>query len=131
MAYLHFLDRGDWQRALVWLDKARHRAQPASKLAHALTVDRAYLEAFHRRDGREAQRLFDQAPPSEDSQGYWRALITLQAAQSDLIRASATWNKAWDMAQDRPATGISDMDREQLRLVGAWLEELRAQPLSA
>jgi len=131
MTYLHFLDRGDWQRALIWLDKARHRAQPASKLAYALTVDRAYFEAFHRRDGREAQRLFEQAPPSEDCQGYWRALITLQAAQGDLIRASATWNKAWDMAQKRPASGVSDMDRDQLRLVGAWLEELRAQPLSA
>jgi hypothetical protein len=131
MTYLHFLDRGDWQSALVWLDKARHRVQPASKLAHALTVDRAYLEAFYRRDGHEAQRLFEQAPAREDSTGYWRALITLQAAQGDLIRASATWNKAWDMAQERTASGISDMDREQLRLIGARLEELRAQPLSA
>jgi hypothetical protein len=35
------------------------------------------------------------------------------------------------MAQKRPATGINDMDREQLRLVRVWLEELRAQPVSA
>ncbi len=131
MTYLHFLDRGDWQRALIWLDQTRHRAQPASKLAHALTMDRAYLEAFHRRNGREAQRLFEQAPPREDSNDYWRALITLQAAQGELARASATWNKAWDMAQKRPSTGVYDMDREQLLLVAAWLEELRAQPLSA
>jgi hypothetical protein len=131
MSYLHFLDRGDWQRALIWLDKARHRAQPASKLAQTLSIDRAYLEAFHRRDAREAQRLFEQAPPCEDSPDYWRALITLQAAQGHLARASATWNKAWEMALKLPASGVADMDREQLRLVGAWLEELRAQPLSA
>ncbi len=130
-SYLHFLDRGDWQRALICLDQARNRAQAATKLAHALTIDRAYLEAFHRREAREAQRLFEQAPPREDSPSYWRALISLQAAHGDLIRASATWNKAWDMAQKRPASGISDMDREQLQLIGAWLEELRAQPLSA
>ena len=30
MAYLHFLDRGDWQRALTWLDKARLTARPAA-----------------------------------------------------------------------------------------------------
>jgi hypothetical protein len=130
-SYLHFLDRGDWQHALNYLDQARNRSQAASKLAHALTIDRAYLEAFHRREPREAQRLFEQAPPREDSPSYWRALITLQAAHGDLIRASATWNKAWDMALKRPDSGISDMDQEQLRLVGAWLEELRAQPLSA
>lgn len=131
MTYLHFLDRGDWQRALTWLDKARHQARPASKLAYALTVDRAFIEAFHLRDGCEAQRLFEQAPAREDSTDYWRALITLQAAQGDVARATATWHKAWDMATKRPATGVYEMDREQLRLVGAWLQKLRAQPLSA
>ena len=112
MAYLHFLDRGDWQRALLWLDKARHRAQPAGNLAYALAVDRAYLEAFHRRDGREAQRLFEQAPAREDSSGYLHALITLQAAHGDLAGASAAWNKAWDIVQQRPATGLADIDRD-------------------
>ena len=29
MAYAHFLDRGDWQRALDWLDKARPAGAPA------------------------------------------------------------------------------------------------------
>ncbi len=131
MAYLHFLDRRDWDRALSWLEKARQAARPGSKLALALTVDRAYLEAFYRRDGREAQRLFEQAPPREDSTDYWRARATVQAAQGDLAAASGSWSKAWEMAQKRPATGIYDMDREQLRMVGAWLEELRTQPISA
>jgi hypothetical protein len=131
MTYLHFLDGGDWQLALTWLDKARDAARAGSKLALALTVDRAYLEAFHRRDGREAQRLFEQAPPREDSIDYWRARATVQATQGNLSGAAATWSKAWEMAQKRPATGINDMDREQLRLVRVWLEELRAQPVSA
>jgi hypothetical protein len=131
MTYLHFLDRGDWQLALTWLEKAREAARAGSKLALALTIDRAYLEAFHRRDGREAQRLFEQAPPREDSIDYWRARATVQATQGNLSGAAATWSKAWEMAQKRPATGINDMDREQLRLVRVWLEELRAQPVSA
>jgi hypothetical protein len=131
MAYVHFLDCGDWELALSWLEKARGVARAGSKLAHALTVDRAFIEAFHRHDGSQAQRLFDQAPVREDSTDYWRAAATVKAAQGDLAGASVTWNKAWDMAQKRPPTGIYDMDREQLRRVGTWLEGLREQPLSA
>jgi hypothetical protein len=131
MAYLHFLDHGDSQRALTWLDRAHRAARPGSKLAHALTADRAFLEAFHRHDGREAQRLFAQVPRREHSTDYWRALATVRAAQGDLPGASEAWKKAWTMAQKRPATGVYDMDREQLRMVGAWLEQLRAHPISA
>jgi Peptidase family M50 len=130
MAYLHFLDCGDVTRAVSWLDRAREVAR-SGRLAHALTVDRAFIEAFHHRRGGEAQRLFDQTPPREDSTDYWRALAAVQAAQGDLVKASATWNKAWELARDRPINGIYDMDREQLRLVGAWLEELRPQLVPA
>ena len=124
MAYLHFLDSGDWQRALSWLDRAREVAHPGSKLAHALTVDRAHIEAFHRRDGGEAQRLFEQVPQRADSTDYWRSAATVRAVQGDLAGASYAWNKAWEMAQKRPATGVYDMDRDQLRMVGIWLEQL-------
>jgi hypothetical protein len=131
MAYAHFLDSGDWQRALSWLDRAREVARPGSRLAQALTVDRAYLEAFHRRDSREAVRWFNQAPERNDSTDYWRSAATVRAAQGDLAGASEAWTKAWDLSQQRPATGVYEMDRDQLRLVGSWLEELRAQPISA
>jgi hypothetical protein len=131
MAYLHFLDCGERGIALSWLDKACEAAQPGSKLAHALTLDRAFIEAFHHGNGGEAQLLLEQAPARHDSADYWRALATVRAAQGDLDGASATWNKAWDLAQKRPSTGIYDMDRDQLRLVGAWLKGLRAHPLSA
>lgn len=129
--YAHFLDRGEWELALSWLEKAFLVARSGSKLAHSLTIDRAFLEAFHRRDPLEAQRWFDQAPANEDSTDYWRALASVQAAQGNLPAASATWSKAWEMASMRPATGIYDMDRELLRLVGVRLEQLRAQPTSA
>jgi hypothetical protein len=46
MTYLHFLDRGDWPLALTWLDKAQRAAKPGSKLAFALTVDRATFGSF-------------------------------------------------------------------------------------
>jgi hypothetical protein len=131
MAYAHFLDRGDWERALPWLDRAQLAARPGSKLAHALTVDRAFLEAFHRHNAREAQQLFDQAPARDDSTDYWRSAATVRAAQGDLAGASDAWNKAWELAEKRPATGVYEMDREQLRMVGAWLEQLRTQPISA
>jgi hypothetical protein len=131
MAYVHFLDSGDWQRALGWLDKAQRAARPGTKIAHAITIDRAFLEAFHRHDGQEAQRLFDQAPPLADSTDYWRSAATVRAAQGDLAGASEAWKKGWGMAQKRPKTGIYDMDREQLGMVGAWMEQLRAQPISA
>jgi len=35
MTYLHFLDGGDWQLALTWLDKARQAAGAGSKLARS------------------------------------------------------------------------------------------------
>ena len=39
MAYLHFLDRGDWQRALLWLEKAhRARAREAGWLTRSLQI---------------------------------------------------------------------------------------------
>ena len=45
MAYLHFLDRGDWQRALLWLEKAhRQRARQAGWLTHS---SRSRLSARH------------------------------------------------------------------------------------
>jgi len=131
MAYAHFLDRGDWQRALHWLDKARQAARPGTKLADALTVDRAYVEAFHRRDGREAQRWFEQVPKRDDSSDYWRSAATVLASQGDLAGASDAWNRAWQIARERPATGVYDMDREQLQMVSSWIEELRVQPMSA
>jgi hypothetical protein len=131
MAYVHFQDCGDWKRALPWLEKAHLTARPGSKLAHALSVDRAYFEAFFRRDGREAQRWFDQAPQRDDSPDYWRAAATVRAAQGDLAGASKAWDKAWSIARDLPEAGLYDMDREQLQTVHSWLEELRAQPLSA
>ena len=127
----HFLDRGEWERAVSWLERAHLTARPGSKLAQALAIDRAFIEAFHRRDHQEAQRWLDQAPANEDSTGYWRSLASLQAAQGHLDAASATWKKGWDLAMTRPVNGIHDMDREQLRLVGAWLEQLRAKRLSA
>jgi len=131
MVYAHFMDRGDWQHALSWLERAHLAAEPGSKLAHALTTDRAFVEAFHRHDTREAQRWFEQAPARSDSTDYWRSAATVRAAQGDLVGATAAWNQAWDLAQKRPATGIYDMDREQLRIVGAWLQELRVRPVSA
>jgi hypothetical protein len=131
IAYAHFLDRCDWDRALAWLDRAHQAARPGTKLALALTADRAFLEAFHRRDGREAQRLFAQVPRRDDSTDYWRSAATVRAAQGDLTGASDAWSKAWEMAVKRPVSGVYDMDREQLRMIGAWLEELRAQPISA
>jgi hypothetical protein len=130
-AYVHFLDSGDCDRAFSWLVRACEAVPAGSKLAHVLSVDRAFLEAFHRRDANEAQRLFAQAPRSEESTDYWRALAAVQAAQGNLSGASATWNKAWELAQKRPATGIYDMDREQLRIVGAWIEGRRAEPVVA
>lgn len=131
MAYAHYLDRCDWAHALSWLEKAHLTARPGSKLADALTVDRAYIEAFHRRDGREAQRWFEQAPRRDDSTDYWRSAAAVRAAQGDLSGASEAWSKAWDLAEKRPPTGIYDMDREQIRMVGTWLEQLRSQPISA
>ena len=133
-AYVHFLDCGDWVKALTWLEKAREATRPGTKLANALTIDRAFIEAFYHRDGSEAQRLFAQAPAQEDSTDYWRALASLRAVRGDLAGASQAWEKGWQIAQTRPATGIYDMDRDQLRMVGAWLEELRAprpQPILA
>jgi len=35
------------------------------------------------------------------------------------------------MAKKRPATGVYEMDREQLRMVGVWLEQLGTQTMSA
>ena len=130
MTYLHFLDGGDWQLALTWLDKARQAARAGSKLALALTIDRAYLEAFHRRDGREAQRLFEQAPPREDSIDYWRARATVQATQGNFRRGSHLEQSLGD----GPKTSRHRHQRYGSRtasLVGVWLEELRAQPVSA
>lgn len=130
--YAHFLDRGQWEFALTWLEKAYLAARPGSKLSHALAIDRAFIEAYHRRDPWEAQRWFDQAPANEDSTDYWRALSSVQAIRGDLPAATETWNKAWEIAQTRPANGIYDMDRDQLRLLATWLEQLRAtQPMSA
>jgi peptidase M50-like protein len=131
LAYAHFLDSGDWERALAWLDRARQTALPGTKLAHALAIDRAFIEGFHRRNSREAQRWFEQAPPRQESTDYWRALATLQAVHGDLAGAAATWNKAWAMAKTRPSTGVFDMDREQLQLVGRWIDQLRSQPIPA
>ncbi len=131
MAYTHFLDRCDWERALAWLNRAHQAARPGSNLALALTADRAFLEAFHRRDGREAQRLFAQVPRRDDSTDYWRSAATVRAVQGDLSGASKAWHKAWAMAENRPGAGVYEMDREQLRRVGAWLEQLRTQPISA
>jgi hypothetical protein len=131
MAYLHFLDRGDWQRALLWLEKAHQAASPGSRLAHALITNRAHCEAFYRRDSREAQRWFAQAPQRDDSADYWRSAASIRAVQGNLGGASDAWDKATDIARKLPSTGVYDMDREQLRLVGAWLAELRSQPLSA
>jgi hypothetical protein len=131
MTYLHFLDRGDWQRALTWLEKAHKSARPGSKLAHAITTTRAHFEAFYRRDSREAQRWFAQAPQRDDSADYWLSTATVRATQGNVAGASEAWDKAWEIARKLPATGVYDMDREQLRLVGVWLEELRTQPMTA
>jgi hypothetical protein len=131
MAYTHFLDCGNWQRALFWLDKAHLAARPGSRLAHALILDRAFLEAFYRRDGREALHWFDQAPLEDDSPDYWRSAATVRAAQGDVALASDAWKKACAIAQERPPTGVYDMDREQLWHIGAWLEQLRTQAISA
>lgn len=128
--YTHFLDRGEWELALSWLEKAHLSALPGSKLSHALVIDRAFIEAFHHRDRPEAERWFEQAPANEDSTDYWRALAALQAAQGDLDAANATWTKASELASTRPATGIYDMSRDQLRMVGAWLEQLRAETVT-
>lgn len=131
MAYAHHLDRGDWQRAVSWLERAHLSAQPGSRLAQALSIDRAFLEGFYRRDGREAQRWFEQAPHRDDSIDYWRSAAAVRASQGDVAGATTAWNKAWAMAEMRPANGIYDMDRDQLRLISGWLEELRSQPMSA
>ncbi|MGA2880149.1 MAG: M50 family metallopeptidase [Bryobacteraceae bacterium] len=131
MAYAHFLDRGEWQRALDWLERAHLASQPGSKLAHAVAVDRAFIEAFHRRDGLEAQRWFDKASLLDDSTDYWRSAATVRAAQGDLSGASEAWTKASNMVQQRPTTGVYDMDRDQIKAIGAWLEQLRSQPVSA
>jgi tetratricopeptide (TPR) repeat protein len=131
MTYLHFLDRGDWQRALTWLEKAHKSARPGSKLAHTITTTRAHFEAFYRRDSREAQRWFAQAPQRDDSADYWLSTATVRATQGNVAGASEAWDKAWEIARKLPATGVYDMDREQLRLVGVWLEELRTQPMTA
>ena len=63
----------------------------------ALAVDRAYVEAFHRRDGREAKRWFDQVSMRDDSTDYWRSAASVRASQGDLAGASDAWNKAWQM----------------------------------
>jgi hypothetical protein len=130
-AYVHFLDSGDCDRALSWLVRACEASPAGSKLADALAVDRAFLEAFHRRDANEAQRLFAQASRREESTDYWRALAAVQVAQGNLSSASVTWHKAWELAQKRPATGIYEMDREQLRIVKAWIESRSAEPVVA
>ncbi len=106
-------------------------ARPGSKLAQALSVDRAFLEAFHRRDSGEAKRWFDQASLEDDSMDYWRSAATVRASQGDLPGASEAWNKAWQMLEKRPATGVHDMDRDQLRMIGAWLEQMGSKPVTA
>ncbi len=131
LAYTHYLDSGDWQRALSWLDKAHLLARSGSKLAHALALDRAFIEAFYKRDGREAQRWFEQAPEQLESTDYWRSAATVRAAQGDVAGASEAWKKACELAQERPSTGIYEMHREQLWHISAWLEQLRTQPMSA
>jgi len=131
MAYAHFHDRGDWQRALHWLEKAQAATRPGTKLAHALTVDRAFLEAFYRHNPTEAHRWLRQAPSNKDSADYWRSIAAVHAAQNDLAAADDAWNKASKIAASYPAAGLYDMVREELQTVHAWLEQLRAQPVSA
>jgi len=131
MAYVHFHDRGDWQRALHWLEKAQRATRPGTKLAHALMVDRAFLEAFYRQDPAEAHRWLRQAPPNKDSADYWRSIAALHAAQNNLAPAADAWNKASNIAASYPAAGLYDMVREELQTVHAWLQQLRAQPVSA
>ena len=117
MAYAHFLDRGDWQRALTWLEKAHQAARPGSKLAQALTDDsRVHCEAFYRRDSREAQRWFAQAPQRDDSADYWRSTATVRAAQGECGgRIRGLGQGLGNRPRSCPATGVYDMDREQLR----------------
>ena len=130
MAYAHFLDRGDWQRAVSWLERAHLASEHGSKFSHALAVDRAFIEAFHRRDGLEAKRWFEQASMLDDSTDYWRSAASVRAIQGDLTGASEAWTKASKMVQERPATGVYDMDRDQIKAIGSWLEQLRSQPMS-
>ena len=99
MAYAHFLDRGDWQRAVDWLERAHLASEHGSKFSHALAVDRAFIEAFHRRDGLEAKRWFEQASMLDDSTDYWRSAATVRAIQGDLTGASEAWTKASKMVQ--------------------------------
>jgi hypothetical protein len=131
MAYVHFLDCGDWERALTWLDKARQAARPGSKLAHSLTIDRAFLEAFHRQDPAEAGRWLKQAPANKDSSYYWCSTAAVLASQNDLAGAADAWDKASNIAASYPTSGFYDMFRDQLQTAHARLEQLRAQPIPA
>jgi hypothetical protein len=130
-AYVHFLDRGECERAIAWLDKALQAARPGSKIAHSLTIDRAFLDVFYRQDPEAAARRLEQVPVNKDSSYYWCSLAAILAAQNDLAGSAGAWNKASDIAAAYPAAGIYDMIREQLQTVHARLAQLPAQPVSA
>jgi hypothetical protein len=131
MAYVHFYDCGDWQRALLWLEKALAAVLRGSDRAHSLAVDRAFFEVFSRQNPVEAERWLKQVPVNKDSSYYWCSLAAVLASQNDLAGASDAWNKASKVAAAYPSAGIYDMIREQLQTVHARLDQLRIRPLSA
>ena len=132
MTYLHFLDGGDWQRALTWLDKAHQAARAGSKLA---------LRTDHRsglpRSLPSPRWTGSPAPgSSKRRRARIRSIIGAPAPPCRLPRATCQARqppgaKPGRWPKNVQSTGINDMDREQLRLVRVWLEELRAQPVSA
>jgi hypothetical protein len=128
MAYVHFEDRGDVERAGSYMERACASAQPGTEAARNLAVDRAYFEALHRRNGSEGTRWLEQAPAQADSCDYWRSKAAVLCANGDLDAAEEAWRKGWELASKLPEAGVYETDRRQYRMIAERLREAAAEP---
>lgn len=127
MAYAHFEDRGDVERAASYLERASANAPQGSETARNLAVDRAYFEAFYRGNAAEAARWLDQVPVQPGSADFWRSKAVVSAANGDVPAAQEAWRKGWELASKLPDVGVYEMDRRQYRMIAERIREVSGQ----
>lgn len=119
--YAHYEDSGDHERAGQYLEQACARARKGTQLASDLARERAWLEAFHRRNGAEGARWLAQARSDTTVADHWRAHTAVYLASGDLKKAEEAWRKGAEIVAKYPEAGVYEVSRRQFRELGAAL----------
>lgn len=112
LAYTHFEDLGDSQRAAEYLALAESRTEKGTKAERDFAMERAYFNARHL-DDPAAGLGWLQSAREDDTADYWRTRAAVHAVGGDLDAARYALGRGWAILSAMPATGIYDMGRRQ------------------